>query len=379
MDTQIIHADCKEALKDLIEKGIQVDSIVTDPPYELNFMGKAWDNTGIAYDKEFWQLALQVLKPGGHLLAFSATRTSHKMACAIEDAGFEIRDCISWVYGQGFPKSLDVGKAIGKMAGAEREVVGPKIFGDGKPCHFISEEAKLRSKGRCQSGATAHSLETRPSTDAAKQWDGWGSALKPAHEPITLARKPLSEKNIASNVIKHGTGGINIGGCKILINKENETDSRVGTDKVCGAKREKSEYTVSLPSIDNVLMYKSDGRYPANLIHDGSDEVEAEFAKYKERKGGTGTASRFFYSAKASKKDRVGSKHPTVKPISLMRYLCRLITPPGGTVLDPFAGSGTTGQAALEEGFKSILIEKEEEYINDIKKRMQACKLPLGL
>lgn len=406
MTYRVIPGDCKEEIRKLIAEGIQVDSIVTDPPYELGFMGKSWDSTGIANDIELWKLALQILKPGGHLLAFGATRTYHRLACAIEDAGFEIRDSIrylqemhypAYVYGQGFPKSLNISKAIDKMAGKEREVVGAGQYSDKKP----NGSAGVNSVGL---NNTPGYLETKPATDLAKQWDGWGSGLKPAFEPIVMARKPLSEKNIASNVIKHGTGGINIDGC------------RVGTSENLNGGAYSSGKSVAMFSPGNGggfvrqegLYKQPSGRFPANLIHDGSEEVETEFAKYGERISGKlkegqckngktsqfiygkfngwnspeykpdkGSASRFFYSAKASKKDRQGSKHPTVKPISLMRYLCRLVTPKEGTVLDMFAGTGTTGQAALEEGFNCILIEKEAEYINDINRRLDNIALPL--
>lgn len=388
------HGDCKDHLKFLISKGTLVDSIVTDPPYELGFMGKSWDSTGIAYDREVWELCLQVLKPGGHLLAFGGSRTYHRMACAIEDAGFEIRDQIMWIYGQGFPKSLNVSKAIDKLAGAEREVIGFK--------KDISHLERGDSNIEFQQDFTTDSiftekksnLLTAPTTDAAKQWDGWGSALKPAHEPICMARKPLSEKNIASNVLKHGTGGINVDGCRVgtdtIIQRQKDMSVYHGNSLAGGQHHGKVEQLC--------ITTQTTGRFPANLIHNGSEEVLEEFAKYGdrkvgdvrpyknknrdsfsgsfpeyktfERKGDVGTAARFFYSAKSSKRDRCGSKHPTVKPISLMRYLCRLVTPPNGVVLDPFAGTGTTGQAARDEGFHSILIEKEEEYYQDILRRV---------
>lgn len=390
----IINADCMEAMRELIEKGEQVDSIVTDPPYELGFMGKDWDKSGIAYDLKMWQLCFQLLRPGGHLLSFGGSRTYHRMACAIEDAGFEIRDQIMWVYGQGFPKSLDISKAIDKMAGAEREVIGARQWSSSKM------DAGNGVSGLRQAGSFAGDYQgtrinvpiTAPETEAAKQWQGFGTALKPAHEPIVLARKPLSEKTIAENVLKHGTGAINIDGCRV------ETQDNLSGGAYSGENRASKDGNI-LKIVGDVGEYNQPtGRFPANLIHDGSDEVEEEFVKYGEKKSGggnkntgnrkglygvlgkgngdgiggdTGTASRFFYCAKASKLDRNGSKHPTVKPIALMRYLCRLITPPNGVVLDPFAGSGTTGQAALEEGFKAILIEKEKDYIDDINRRIE--------
>lgn len=384
----LIQGDCIDAMRDLIAQGVQVDSIVTDPPYELGFMGKAWDKSGIAYNRLLWKLCFDLLKPGGHLISFGGSRTYHRMACAIEDAGFEVRDQLMWLYGQGFPKSLDISKAMDKAAGADREVVSDN------PNHRAV--SGVNYEGVYAGGNTGNKHITAPATEEAKQWQGWGSALKPAHEPIVLARKPLSEKTIAENVLKHGTGAINVDGCRVEL-QDNENTSR----PVLQTQSWKNTSSVGVGSVTDDW---KKGRFPANLIHDGSDEVEEEFANQSQGKrcskpSGShvrhntnkktteiygkynpyvtaghddigGNASRFFYCAKASKKDRNGSKHPTVKPISLMRYLCRLITPPGGIVLDPFAGSGTTGQAALEEGFKSILIEKEQDYITDIKSRL---------
>jgi DNA modification methylase len=334
---EIVNGDSLLVLQLLDENS--VDAIVTDPPYGLAFMGKKWD-----YDvpsEELWRQCFRVLKAGGHLLCFAGTRTQHRMAVRIEDAGFEIRDMIAWVYGSGFPKSLDVSKAIDKAAGAEREVVGETRKG-----------AQSESTGRY--GAWGDGITpTLPATPEAKQWEGWGTALKPALEPITVARKPLIG-TVAENVLQHGTGAINVDGC------------RVGE------------------------------RWPANFIHDGSEEVTDLL----------GSAARFFYCAKASKRDRdegcegmelvthqsgMGgampvdddgnardrfkaqsrNHHPTVKPTDLMRYLCRLVTPPDGTVLDPFMGSGSTGKAAVLEGFRFIGIEREEEYCEIAKARIK--------
>lgn len=344
------HGDCLEVLRGMAD--CSVDSIVTDPPYGLSFMGRKWD-----YDVpsvEIWAECLRVLKPGGHLLAFAGTRTQHRMCARIEDAGFEIRDMIAWVYGSGFPKSLDVSKAIDKAAGAEREIVQQ------------GERSASRPAVEDQSGGKAYRLAgdasvTAPATEAARQWCGWGTALKPALEPITMARKPLTG-TVAANVQEWGTGGLNIDG------------SRVGSDA---------------------------GRWPANLIHDGSDEVMSRFPdsngsgparKLKRgqrhegdgwgmsdqagdlRDAGTGSAARFFYCAKASAHDReAGNTHPTVKPTELMRYLCRLVTQPGGVVLDPFMGSGSTGKAAVLEGFSFIGIEREAEYVTTAMSRISAA------
>ncbi len=332
--------DCVELMRAMPDAS--VDSIVTDPPYELGFMGKGWDRTGIANNVAMWAEALRVLKPGGHLLAFSGTRTYHRMVCAIEDAGFEVRDQIGWAYGSGFPKSLDVSKAIDKAAGAEREVIQQ------------GERSAERPVVEDQSGGKAYRLAgdasiTAPATDAARQWQGWGTALKPAWEPICVARKPLIG-TVAANVLAHGTGGLNIDGCRVegehtytprLTANSNLNDD--GWQKIGQAAE---PVTVS-------------GRWPANLIHDGSDEVLAAFPG-----DGDSSAARFYYAAKASKSDRGdGNTHPTVKPTDLMRYLCRLVTPPGGVVLDPFMGSGSTGKAAILEGFQFVGIDMTPEYV----------------
>jgi DNA modification methylase len=374
MTARILQGDCLQVMADLALIGEQVDAIVTDPPYELGFMGKSWDSTGIANNVEMWKRAYDLLKPGGHLLAFSSTRTYHRMVCAIEDAGFEIRDQIGWMYGTGFPKSLDVSKAIDKAAGAEREVIG-------KSPHAANRTAAEGYDG--WTGADARLL-TAPATPAAQQWSGWGTALKPAWEPICVARKPLIG-TVADNVLTHGTGALNIDACRIGTGDDRTSGGSSGISRTFGQACKAGE------------LRPTGGRWPANVIHDGSDEVLDAFAAFGEKKtgnikpytsqsngyeggwgldrpsvhtGDAGTAARFFYSAKASKADRAGSKHPTVKPISLMRYLCKLVTPPGGTVLDMFAGSGTTLQAAVEEGFSAIGIERELEYYEDCKRRL---------
>ncbi len=386
----IINDDCKHALRDLIHEGIGVDSIVTDPPYEMGFMGKQWDKSGIAYDVELWQLCLQILKPGGHLLAFGGARTYHRMACAIEDAGFEIRDQIMWLYGQGFPKSLDISKAIDKASGAQRE---KKILEASQVGNFKNRDDSRPFIEKAKETGFHVIDGDIPATDDAKTWQGWGTALKPAHEPIVLARKPIAENTIAANVLKQGTGAINIDACRIAAGDEyhegyyNQENQQRDDIAWCNSQK----YTRAKP--------QELGRFPANVLHDGSEEVinvfpEASGAqgivKGDEPSGNTSncydackcrkssiprqeinkSAARFFYCAKASKKERNGSKHPCVKPLALMQYLCRLITPPGGIVLDPFAGTGTTGQAAIKEGFRPILIEREAEYIKDIEARV---------
>jgi site-specific DNA-methyltransferase (adenine-specific) len=383
----LLLGDCLERMRELPDAC--VDAIVTDPPYGLSFMGKKWD-----YDVpsvEIWAECLRVLKPGGHLLAFAGTRTQHRMAVRIEDAGFEIRDMIAWVYGSGFPKSLDVSKAIDKAAGAEPVKTG----------EFKRASIQRNGTGEAwDAGAFAsHPEETKqveitaPATEAAPQWQGWGTALKPALEPITVARKPLIG-TVAANVLAHGTGAINVDGC------------RVGTETVgwAGAQGGSADETQS--GGRNYRMSGGEprpveGRWPANLIHDGSQEVLDLFpqtgpssgkprnngafksvAKNAEKPHTTfghddngGSAARFFYCAKTAQKDRgEGNAHPTVKPTDLMRYLCRLVTPPGGTILDPFMGSGSTGKAAKREGFGFIGIERDEAYFEIAKKRINNGK-----
>ncbi|MEN6441859.1 MAG: site-specific DNA-methyltransferase [Syntrophobacter sp.] len=397
----IIQGDCLEEMKKLPDRSI--DAIVTDPPYELAFMGKKWDASGIAYNVDMWGECLRVLKPGGHLLAFGGARTYHRMACAIEDAGFEIRDSLHWVYSQGFPKSLDISKAIDKAAKAEREIIGEidklqsygnganSVYGDGPDKHH-------------------RMLITSPSTPEAKQWSGYGSALKPAHEPIVLARKPLDGCTIAENVLRWGCGGLNIDGSRV--SGAPRTTHKDG-NTFCAEGCYSGGYSKNLDPLE-IRTPGPSGRFPSNLIHDNSPEVLAEFAKAGERKSGarsavdhqtktlydggwaqsgvnefassSGSASRFFmaceftpadyapivYYAKAAPSERNGSTHPTMKPLSLMRYLCKLITPPGGTILDPFGGSGTTGIAAMKEGFHYILIEQQAEYCEIARKRVAA-------
>lgn len=368
--------DCLEGMKLLDDNSI--DSIVTDPPYELGFMGKKWDSTGIAYNVDVWRECLRVLKPGGHLLAFGGTRTYHRMACAIEDAGFEIRDCIQWLYGSGFPKSMDISKAIDKKFGAKREVI-KTVKGMGKQ----NPEWNGTAKGRKENYYKPEYQLTAPATPEAKQWEGWGTALKPANEPICVARKPISEKTVAENVLKWGTGGINIDGC------------RVGNEELVyspkGIRPGQGNYVGDnyKPNNPNTTVQ---GRFPANVIVD-----EEAGRMLDEQQGG---ASRFFYCAKASKKERnMGledvepttvddgrnkpidnpflrgktlrqNTHPTVKPVKLMEYLITLITPPNGIVLDPFMGSGTTAVACIKTNRKYIGFELSEEYCKIAEKRI---------
>jgi site-specific DNA-methyltransferase (adenine-specific) len=393
-----------------------VDSIITDPPYGLSFMGKKWD-----YDVpsvEFWEEALRVLKPGGHVLSFGGTRTYHRMVVNMEDAGFEIRDQIMWVYGSGFPKSHNIGKAVDKIEGNEREVVGDsKRHGGGSYGMF---------------GYEVNNKETKGQSD----YEGWGTALKPANEPICVARKPLSEKTIAENVLKHGTGGINIDGCRIEFDIEKETptgdmyyyinnkkypNQETSNSKIMGSKTKRVDLTLT------------EGRFPANLIFDetaaelldeqsGDSKSQGGKGKATQKSldrtdigygfkeidnaaglggyGDTGGASRFFYVAKVSKKERnLGldgfedkssvrvnaprdneeektksqkNNHPTIKPINLLTYLVRLITPQNGIVMDCYMGSGSTGIAALLEGFQFIGMEMDEEYFNIAEARIDS-------
>jgi site-specific DNA-methyltransferase (adenine-specific) len=333
MAVRVIHADCLDAMRSMAEAGDTVHSIVTDPPYGLDFMGRAWD--GAVPGVPYWEAALRLLPPGGYLLAFGGTRTAHRMAVAIEDAGFEIRDQIMWLYGSGFPKSLNLP-------------------------------------------------------------GGLGTALKPAYEPIIVARKTLAG-TVAANVLAHGTGALNIDASRV---------PTVNGDYASGGRNDVTGTGWGHKVPDRTEQHPA-GRWPANILHDGSDEVLEAFAAYGERKvnrpsakglsskvgfqgmegrgqtfnaaanpfySDTGTAARFFYSAKATAADRAGSKHPTVKPLALMRYLCRLVTPPGGTVLDPFSGSGTTLQAAMECGFNVIGIEQDAGSVADIHRRLGAMR-----
>jgi len=398
---RLFHADCREALRHLADNSI--DSVVTDPPYALvsivkrfgganaapakgneayvrasaGFMGKTWDNGETAFSDAFWSEVLRVLKPGGHCVAFGASRGYHRLACAIEDAGFEIRDSLMWIYGTGFPKSHDVSKGIEAKIKTGRS--DSQVTGNGSKSREPGQHFSEFARGDTQK------QRFYPTTPEAAQWEGWGTALKPAFEPIVLARKPLSEGTVAANVLRWGTGALNIGACRV------PSESR--SAKAGGMARKASPVYGSFAGVENVEG-EAPQRWPANVVHDGSDEVVGAFPgtnpsrKGKPRGAASGdgwgmtqtgaeyedsvSAARFFYRAKASKADRNGSKHPTVKPVALMQWLCRLVTPPGGTVLDPFAGSGTTGAAAVAEGFDVVLCEREAEYVQDIRNRFDA-------
>ena len=420
----LYHGDCREILPGLPDES--VSAVVTDPPYGLAFMGKRWDYDVPAV--EVWKECLRVLKPGGHLLAFAGTRTQHRMAVRIEDAGFEIRDMIAWVYGSGFPKSLDVSKAIDKGHGENRDrqlqftawmrttgITAEQI--NQATCsrmasHYLTDKEqpaiatadmfdKLRPylpevpeyverlvcertglewtayKQREVLGVQKNAMSgwdmdggtkfgdrniTAPATPEAKQWQGWGTALKPALEPITVARKPLIG-TVAENVLQHGTGALNVDGC------------RVRTEDVLMFNRKPENTTASGWKETHRQPYQQSpsGRWPANLIHDGSEEVTGLFPADDD---GEQSAARFFYTAKADKTDRgPGNNHPTVKPLDLMRYLVRLVCPIGGVVLDPFSGSGTTLAAAQAEGCLAIGMEREAAYCEIIKGRFYQRRL----
>lgn len=435
--TKLMLGDNISSLKKLPDNSI--DSVVTDPPYGLSFMNKKWD-----YDVpsvEFWKEVYRVLKPGGHILSFGGTRTYHRMVVNIEDAGFEIRDQIMWIYGSGFPKSLNIGKAVDKMEGNEREVVGelkqPRMSGDyGNGRH---NERKIKQ------------LDL---TKGTSHYEGWGTALKPANEPICVARKPLSEKSVAENVMKWGTGGINVDGCRI------ETDDNLGRD--CKSNPYGTDMFIGGKNVKPIITGSIEGRFPANLIfecicdevikgeqgevketqprnkrfdptqHNSKSVYEAENGfttkdyndsgdihtnpdcpcrildeqsgvsksvggkkdltksnntnpskitnniKSGDHFSDKGGASRFFYNAKVSKSERnMGldgrtNGHPTLKPINLMTYLCRLVTTENGIVLDPFMGSGSTGISAQLEGFRFCGMEMDEDYFKIAEARINS-------
>lgn len=519
----LFHADCRDALRQLPDNSI--DSCVTDPPYALvsivkrfgspnaapakgngaykalsaGFMGKTWDTGETAFSTEFWAEVLRVLKPGAHVVAFGASRGYHRMACAIEDAGFEIRDSLCWIYATGFPKSHNIsshekfcqcgaqseternlrcvsdddvsspehaepqrGEVLqssvpqqnSHIKGAEttirrnsthdriaqsvmegwRDIPPPpwqlraseicsmpagipadgaeRRIRDGAPLGYGATlppppdtdgmRASSGSQAIAQRGSESRTVAGQPISQDGRAWEncgrcgkpmvpeGLGTALKPAFEPIVLARKPLSESTVAANVLRWRTGALNIDGCRVETDEDRRRNARGGENGLTGTG------TFKIRERRAEEQPQTAGRWPANVVHDGSDEVIGAFPNTNGSKRGVkdpngsmgyhggasglpgvvggyddagGSAARFFYSAKASKQDRNGSKHPTVKPISLMEWLCTLITPPGGTVLDPFAGSGTTGIAAQNKGFQVVLCEREAEYVTDIKAR----------
>lgn len=414
-EVKLIQGDCLEVLKQLEDNSI--DAVVTDPPYELGFMGKGWDKTGIANNVNLWKECLRVLKPGGHLLAFSGTRTYHRMASAIEDAGFEVRDMIEWVYGSGFPKSLNIGKAVDKLRGNEREVVGKKQWTNSTH-HFIPGED--------------HTKRVKlDETKGTSEWEGWGTATKPSHEPIAFCRKPLEKGlTVAENCLKWGTGGINIDECRVVSSGDHKRPFVERKTKDSG------EWEIKSGICKPFQPTNAEGRFPANLLHDGSDEVVELFPNTGKSSGGgkasastnegrrnlgygfgkrddlpdvigfgdSGSAARFFYCAKASKSERNrgcegleekegGSleggadtrngkvktnqpmrknHHPTVKPIALMEYLIKLVSREGHTILDPFMGSGTTGIACKKLNRHFIGIERDPEYMKIAEARINS-------
>jgi DNA modification methylase len=432
-DARVVLGDCRDVLRTLADNS--VDSVVTDPPYEIGFMGRSWDGTGVAYDVTVWEECLRVLKPGGHILAFGGSRTWHRLAVAVEDAGFEIRDSIAWIYGSGFPKSLDVSKAIDKKLGAEREILpqgSTKCPDYPEPCGGHNETGKF--------SATVHALPSAPATAEAQQWAGWGTALKPAHEPIVVGRKPFGKGvTVAENVLRWGVGGLNIDASRIA-DDMSEFISATGKPRSGMGHARGFEMGEGYGG-ENANPPHAKGRWPANVILDevtaglvdeqsgvSASKAHSSGLKTFGQAGGlagenpnynpdtenvrghtdSGGASRFFYVAKTSKRDRnegleglensqVGSfdgnaaqtagrkiganpdqpnlpgknHHPTVKPTQLMRYLIKLVTPPGGTVLDPFTGSGSTGKAALLDGYKFVGAELTEEYLPIIEGRLR--------
>jgi site-specific DNA-methyltransferase (adenine-specific) len=425
MTYQILHGNNLDVLPTLPDNSI--DSIVTDPPYELGFMGKKWDSSGIAYSFELWQQCLRVLKPGGHLLSFGGTRTYHRVAVAIEDAGFELRDSIAWLYGSGFPKSLNVSKAIDKAAGAERE----KTESGSTNCPDFPNDCQghPNANGSLGGGVMRHAQPTAPATIEAQQWQGWGTALKPAFEPVIVARKPI-EGTVANNVLKWGTGGLNIDGSRIGTRDRDEsgwakTGSKAADNVALGKQYDRQPISevglgrwpanIILDPYTAELLDEQSGQRQAGAFPKRADRTTNQIFKYglQERDErinlDSGGASRFFYVAKASKRDRNeglddldekpstkqfmsgvedegnnvdGSSrafanpvaknfHPTVKPTSLMEYLIKLVTPPNGTVLDPFTGSGSTGKAAILQGFDFIGIEMTQEYLPIIEGRLK--------
>ncbi len=392
----VIHGDNIEVMKRMENNSI--DSIVTDPPAGITFMGKSWDhdkggrNQWIAWMTTVASECLRVAKPGSHALVWSLPRTSHWTATAWEDAGWEVRDKVVHLFGTGFPKSLDISKQLDKIAGVEREVVGSSCGPNNS--HYVGE--RYKEKRVTKFGVVQDQPDlTAPSTDAAKQWSGFGTALKPAHEDWILLRKPI-EGTVAQNVLEYGVGGINIDGCRVEMQLDDAEKSK-NNWKPKGYDLKSSIYEYGSKNIATVQ--NQQGRFSSNLIHDGSEDVLQFFPNTKSGKmmpthiedgyqkncygkrmdhmtmetyGDSGSSARFFYCAKPSPSERgKNNKHPTVKSIALMRYLCRLITPPGGVVLDPFGGSGSTAIAAREEGFNYILIEKEKESVDTAIERLK--------
>ena len=357
-----VNADCLDVMKRMADNS--VDAIVTDPPYGISFMSKGFDTfkkEGMSDNQAFqadmtplFKEMLRIAKPGAHILAFGGTRTYHRLTCAIEDAGWEVRDCLGWLYSSGFPKSMDISKAIDKKQGAKRAERGG--VGDHEGTVDFGMKNRCPKCGKPYFSAnpcTCPREDLIPITEDAKKWHGWGTCLKPAFEPIVLARKPL-EGTVVDNVLKWGVGGLNIDDC------------RVPSDEPVKIHSPKKETLYDSGHKDMGTWTENRGRFPANLIHDGSEEVLEVFPN---------DSARFFYCPKASKKEKGKDNiHPTVKPIELMKYLVKLVTPKGALVLDPFMGSGTTGVAALQVGCRFLGIEKEKEYFDIAEKRLKDAK-----
>jgi len=393
MTWNLTTGDCLDILPTLPAESIE--ACITDPPYGWTMMGSNWDR-GVP-GEAYWKEVLRVLKPGGWLLAFGGPRTHHRLMVAIEDAGFELKDCLCWLFGSGFPKALNLSKAIDKAAGAERKVISDN------PCARPNHDHKTIWIGTKKGKEQSHPPLTAPATPEAKLWDGWHTALKPAHEPIILAMKPL-DGTFAKNALTHGVAGLNVDGCRIGTNdnlnggaysntdgrdrKAWSGDSRTVTGAGAFARKAEGEYVPPT------------GRWPANVILDeeagkmldeqtgilhshggGTSRIMGFSGGRRERpiekRSDKGGASRFFYCAKASRAERthkgtIENNHPTLKPLALMRWLCRLVsTPTGGTILDPFAGSGSTGVAALQEGLSFIGIELSPEYAEIARARLE--------
>ena len=359
----VYQGDAREVLPAI---GVKVDHVVTDPPYGLSFMEAGWDQA--VPGPEYWQIIKDVCKPGASLLAFGGTRTFHRLTCAIEDAGWEIRDCLMWLYGTGFPKSLDISKAIDHAANAERETVGPKVYAGGHiQNHAGGKQGYHEFKGQgvyCQ---------TAPATDLAEQWTGWGTALKPAWEPIVLAMNGL-DGTFAANAEKHGVAGLNIDGSRIGWSDgktvERQEPSNLGRFPANllldeEAAQQLDAQTGTLKSGTNCIRTK-----PGDGYHGGMGQAGDVQVSY----GDAGGASRFFYCSKASRKERgEGNDHPTVKPLAIMRHLLTLLsTPTGGLILDPFAGSGTTALAARHLGRPCVCVELDEHNCEIIARRLEA-------
>lgn len=452
-DVRLLAGDCRDVIQGLADDS--VDAVVTDPPYSLQtinkrfakvgrndktwsssgphqrtargFMNQTWDTGEVAHDPAFWADVYRVLKPGAHLVAFGGTRTYHRLACAIEDAGFEIRDSILDMVASDAATQAFCDMLNGEQRAAFFRCVEESGFGGLLAWCFATGFPKSHSVSKAIDRTT--SVERRaiatPATEDAVKWEGWGTALKPALEPICLARKPLSEKTVATNVLRWGTGALNIDGCRIESNGDHFRDGPIIRRNALTGDECRGVAAGMFNPGHLAFPQQSDlGRWPANICHDGSNEVLACYpdsagqqgdvrgtepspvtqdiygkfgprpaalrrkgepsanrryadrgstdfaAQPGARRAPEASAARFFFSAKADAEDRWGSKHPTVKPVKLIRWLQRMITPPGGTVLDPFAGSGTSGVAALAEGFGAILIEREEQYIADIEARL---------